>query len=180
MHEEALEILPALRRALGVERPVLVGHSTGASMALIHAGMPESDVAGLVVMAPLTFVEPFNLDSIRNARTVYATTEMRAKLARYHDDVDHVFFGWNDIWLHPDFASWSIEKELAGIRCPIVAILGEDDEYSTPAQIAAIERYALNAASFHDLRLADCRHSPHRDQPAIVIQTIARAVEDLN
>lgn len=180
MHEEALEILPALRRALGVERPVLVGHSTGASMALIHASMPESDVAGLVVMAPLTFVEAFNLDSIRNARTVYATTEMRAKLARYHDDVDHVFFGWNDIWLHPDFASWSIEKELSGIRCPIVAILGEDDEYSTPAQIAAIERNAVNAASFHDLRLADCRHSPQRDQPAIVIETIARAVEDVN
>jgi pimeloyl-ACP methyl ester carboxylesterase len=105
---------------------------------------------------------------------------MRAKLARYHDDADHVFVGWNDIWLHPDFAAWSIEKEIAGIRCPIVAILGEDDEYSTPAQVAAIERNAVNAASFHDLRLADCRHSPQRDQPAIVIETIARAVEDVN
>lgn len=179
MHEEALEILPALRRALHVERPVLVGHSTGASMALIHAAQHDSDVAALVVMAPLVFVEPFNVDSIRRARTLYATTEMRKKLARYHDDVDAVFWGWNDIWLHPDFASWSIEDELAGIRCAILAILGEDDEYSTPAQIAALERDAVNAASFDFLRLADCRHSPHRDQPAIVVEAIGRAVDEV-
>ena len=126
------------------------------------------------------FVEAFNLESIRGARTVYATTEMRAKLARYHDDVDHVFFGWNDIWLHPDFASWSIERELAGIRAPIVAILGEDDEYSTPAQIAAIEANAVNAASFHFLRLADCRHSPHRDQPDAVLDALVRFVDRLS
>ena len=179
MHEEALEIFPALRAALGIERPVLVGHSTGASMALIHAGAPASDVAGLVVMAPLTFVEEFNLDSIRNAKTVYATSELREKLARYHDDVDGVFWGWNEIWLHPDFRSWSIESDLPGIRCPILAVLGEDDEYSTPAQIAAVERHAVNAASFDYLRLADCRHSPHRDQPAIVIEAIGRVLDEL-
>jgi pimeloyl-ACP methyl ester carboxylesterase len=179
MHEEALGILPALRAALGVERPVLVGHSTGASMALIHAAARGSDVAGLVVMAPLAFVEEFNLDSIRNARATYATTEMREKLARYHDDVDGVFWGWNDIWLHPDFKSWSITRDLGGIRCPILAILGEDDEYSTPAQVAAIERHAIHAASFDFLRLADCRHSPHRDQPDVVIEAIGRFVDGI-
>ena len=179
MHEEALEILPALRAALRIERPVLVGHSTGASMALIHAGAAGSDVVGLVAMAPLVFVEEFNLDSIRSARTIYATTEMREKLARYHDDVDGVFWGWNDIWLHPDFKSWSIAQDLAGIRCPILAILGEDDEYSTPAQVAAIECHAARAASFDFLRLADCRHSPHRDQADVVVEAIARFVDGI-
>ncbi len=179
MHDEALEILPALRAALRIEQPVLVGHSTGASMALIHAGTRDCDVAGLVVMAPLAFVEEFNLATIRKAKAVFAATGMREKLARYHDDVDGVFWGWNDIWLHPDFAAWSIAADLAGVRCPILAILGEDDEYSTPAQIAAVERHAVHAASFDFLKLADCRHAPHRDQPAIVIEAIARFIDDL-
>jgi len=177
MHEEALQILPALRHALGIREPVLVGHSTGASMALIHAAQPGSDVRGVVAMAPLVFVEESNLASIRNAQTVYATTDMREKLARYHDDVDRVFWGWNDIWLHPDFSTWSIERDLATMRCPILAILGDDDEYSTPAQVAALERAAAGAASFDYLKLADCRHAPHRDQPTIVVEAIARFVD---
>jgi pimeloyl-ACP methyl ester carboxylesterase len=179
MHDEALELFSALRAALDVAGPVLIGHSTGASMALIHAGAPGSDVVGVVAMAPLVFVEAFNLDSIRRAQTLYADTDMRAKLARHHDDVDGVFFGWNDIWLHPDFASWSIRDDLAGVRCPILAILGDDDEYSTAAQIDAIAQHATAAESFDDLKLADCRHSPHRDQPAIVTEAIVRFVDNL-
>jgi len=179
MHDEALQIFPALRSALAIERPVLIGHSTGGSMALIHAGDGRWDVAGLVLMAPLTFVEEFNLDSIRAAKTLYETTDMRSKLARYHDDVDGVFWGWNDIWLHPDFKSWSIAGDLAGIGCPILAILGEDDEYSTTAQIDVIAANARRAASFDFLRLADCRHSPHRDQTPIVIEAISRFLDDL-
>jgi pimeloyl-ACP methyl ester carboxylesterase len=179
MHEEALELFPALRAALDIAAPVLIGHSTGASMALIHAGAAGSDVAGVVAMAPLAFVEAFNLDSIRRAKTLYATTDMRERLSRHHDDVDGVFFGWNDIWLHPDFASWSIRDDLAGIRCPILAILGEDDEYSTAAQIDAIAQHAAQAESFDYLRLADCRHAPQRDQPAIVTEAIVRFVDNL-
>jgi len=177
MHEEALEILPALRAALAIEQPVLVGHSTGASMALIHAGAGQWDVAGLVVMAPLVFVEESNLDSIRRSKQAYETTKMRELLARYHDDVDAVFWGWRDIWLHPDFRHWSIAGDLAGVRCPVLAILGEEDEYSTSSQIDAIRRHAHNAASFDFLRLADCRHSPHRDQPAVVIEAIMRFLD---
>jgi pimeloyl-ACP methyl ester carboxylesterase len=178
MHEEALDILPDLRRALGLSQPVLVGHSTGASIALIHAATPGSDVLGVVALAPLAFVEEFNLASIRKARDLFATTDMRRKLARHHDDVDGVFWGWNDIWLYPDFQSWSIAADVARVRCPILAILGEDDEYSTPAQIAAIQRNAANA-SFDYLQLADCRHSPHRDQAGIVIEAIVRFLDDL-
>ena len=179
MHDEALHVLPALRDALRIERPVLIGHSTGASMALIHAGAGRWNVAGLVVMAPLTFVEASNLESIRDAKRLYETTEMREKLARHHDDVDAVFWGWRDIWLHPDFRTWSIADDLTGIRCPILAILGDEDEYSTPAQIEMIERCATGAASFDFLKLADCRHAPHRDQQDVVIEAIVRFVADL-
>ena len=179
MHEEALAILPALRVALAIAEPVLVGHSTGASMALIHAAQDESDVRGVVAMAPLVFVEEFNLESIRKARSLYAQTDLRARLARHHDDVDAVFWGWNDIWLSPDFRTWSIEADLESLRCPILAILGEDDEYSTQAQIDALERGAANAASFDYLRLADCRHAPHRDQPGVVVDAIVRFLDAL-
>jgi pimeloyl-ACP methyl ester carboxylesterase len=179
MHEEALEILPALRAALGIARPVLVGHSTGASMALIHAGRPESDVAGVVAMAPLTFVEEFNLDSIRAAKLRYTTTGMREKLARYHDDADAVFHGWTGIWLHPEFSRWSIAADLVGIRCPILAILGDEDPYSTPAQISAIERNAVDAARLERITLSACGHSPHRDEPDAVIAAIVRFVAEL-
>ncbi|MGE5087633.1 MAG: alpha/beta fold hydrolase [Candidatus Levyibacteriota bacterium] len=179
MHEEALEILPALRAALEIEAPVLIGHSTGASMALIHAGAAGSDVAGVVAMAPLVYVEQSNLDSIRAAQEIYRTTDMREKLARYHDDVDAVFWGWNDIWLDPAFGSWSIADDLRGIRCPILAILGDDDEYSTLAQIDAIRRNAAGAAGLDFLNLADCRHSPHRDQPSTVVDAIGRFVDVL-
>ena len=178
MHEEALAILPALRDALGVSGAVLIGHSTGASMALIHASQPQADVRGVVAMAPLIFVEASNVASIRHAKWLYLTTNMREKLMRHHDDVEAVFMGWHDIWVHPDFRTWSIEADLADIRCPVLAILGDDDEYSTPAQIAALERGAANVASFDYLKLADCRHAPHRDQPEVVLDAIARFVEE--
>ena len=177
MHDEAVNILPEIRTRLAIERPVLIGHSTGASMALIHAGQEGSDVAGLVAMAPLTFVEEFNLDSIRRARDVYRSTDMRQRLAQYHDDVDGVFWGWNDIWLNPDFKSWGIADQLACIRCPILAVLGDDDEYCTPAQIEEIRRKAVKAARIDVLRLAHCGHSPHRDQTKIVIEAIARFID---
>ena len=164
MHDEGERILPALREALGIERPLLAGHSTGASMALIHAGMPGSDVAGVVAMAPLTFVEDSNLTSIRAMGDVYRTTDLRAKLARHHDDVDGVFWGWNDIWLDPAFRDWNIAGDMARIRCPILGLLGEADEYSTRAQIALIPRSAVHAP-WAFLPLARCGHAPHRDRP---------------
>jgi pimeloyl-ACP methyl ester carboxylesterase len=177
MHDEALQVIPALREALAIERPVLIGHSTGASMALIHAGAGRWPVEGVVAMAPLCFVEEFNLDSIRKAREVFATTDLGHRLSRHHDDAARVFWSWNDIWLDPDFRTWTIEDYLPGIRCPILAVLGEDDEYSTPAQIELIAARAVHACDVELLRLADCRHSPHKDQPAAVIDAVALFLE---
>lgn len=179
VHEEALEVIPRLRDAMDIGRPVLVGHSTGASMALVHAGAGRWPVAGVVAMAPLTDVQDSNAQSIRRAREIYETTAWREKLARHHDDVDAVFYGWNDTWLRPDFRSWNLREDLAGIRAPILAILGRGDEYATPDQVETIRECATRAASFAFLHLDDCGHAPHRDRPTEVLAAVERLLGGL-
>jgi pimeloyl-ACP methyl ester carboxylesterase len=176
MHDEALRELPALLDALGVAHPVLVGHSDGASIALIHAGAGVRPVRALVAMAPHVMVEDLSIASIAAAKVAYETTDLRHRLARYHDDVDGAFWGWNRIWLDPAFRDWSIEPDLPGIACPMLVIQGEDDEYGTMEQV---RRIAAAAADVDTLALSDCRHSPHKDQPEAVIEAITRFVDRL-
>ncbi len=170
MHDEALRALPRLLDALDVKAPILLGHSDGGSIALIHAGGTRRDVTALILMAPHVMVEDISVASIAQAKVAYQTTSLREKLGRYHADVDSAFWGWNDIWLDPAFRAWNIEEYLPGIRCPVLAIQGEDDEYGTMEQV---ERIARQARDVDVVKLADCRHSPHRDQPAAVLDAIA-------
>jgi pimeloyl-ACP methyl ester carboxylesterase len=174
MHEEALDTLPALLAEFGIAEPVLIGHSDGASIALIHAGARRWPVRGLVLEAPHVFVEDVTVTSIAGATEAWRTTDLRQRLARYHDDVDGAFMGWNDIWLHPDFRAWNIEAELPRIDCPVMVIQGADDEYGTKAQLHAIERQVRGPVEL--LLLPDCKHSPHRDQPEATLAAIARFV----
>ncbi len=176
MHAQAREVLPAFLEAIGVDSrndpPWLIGHSDGASIALIHAAAFPKRLAGLVVLAPHVFVENLSIESITRARETYVTTDtqdtgLRVKLARYHQDPDSAFWGWNDIWLDPDFRSWNIEALLQEITRPILAVQGEDDEYGTMAQLDSIAREVPHAQL---LKLAACGHSPQRDQPQRVIQ----------
>lgn len=169
MHQEALIVLPAFLDALKIEKPILFGHSDGASIALIHAGGNGRPVGALIVMAPHVLVEDVSIISIAAAKVAYLTTDLRARLARYHDDVDGAFWGWNDIWLSPAFRSWNIEQYLSRIRCGVLAIQGEDDEYGTMQQI---ERIAQGAPEVSLMRLEKCRHSPHRDQPEAVLTAV--------
>jgi pimeloyl-ACP methyl ester carboxylesterase len=166
MHDEALVHLPEFLDRLAIERPILFGHSDGGSIALIYAARSGRSVAGIVALAPHVMVEDISVSSIRAAKVTYETTNLREKLARHHDDVDGVFWGWNDIWLHPDFRSWNIEADLPRIACPILAIQGEQDEYGSMQQI---DRIASAAPNVELLRLDQCRHSPHRDQPDAVL-----------
>lgn len=174
MHDEALAALPELLDALGIARPILVGHSDGASIALIHAGGSDRPVTGLIAMAPHVIVEDVSIASIAAARDAYAATDLRARLARYHADVDGAFRGWNDVWLHPDFRAWNIGEYLPRIRCPVLAIQGKDDEYGTMEQL---KRIVEAVPDVELVKLEDCRHSPHRDQPEAVIEAIARFVD---
>ncbi|HEX5461477.1 MAG TPA: alpha/beta hydrolase [Steroidobacteraceae bacterium] len=170
MHDEALIVLPELLDELGIAEPVLFGHSDGASIALIHAGGSSRPVAGIVAMAPHVMVEEISVASIAEARNSYRATDLRTRLARYHRDVDGAFWGWNDVWLSRKFRAWSIEEYLPRITCPILAIQGEDDEYGTMEQV---ERIARSVPGTRVVKLRTCGHSPHRDQPAIVLDEAA-------
>jgi pimeloyl-ACP methyl ester carboxylesterase len=169
MHRQAREVLPALLATLGVQRPWLFGHSDGGSIALLHAAAFPDAVRGAIVLAPHILVEDVSVLSIAQAREAYLHTDLKQRLARYHDDVDSAFRGWNDIWLDPAFRAWSIEQEIAAIRCPVLAIQGLDDEYGTLEQIRGIARRVPQARL---LELAQCGHSPHKDQPEAVIGAV--------
>lgn len=173
MHREGEEMLPALVAALGIDQPILIGHSDGGSIALICAGAhPELPLA-VAVMAPHEFVEEETLAGIRAARHVWQETDWPHKLARYHRDAPRVFSDWNDCWLSPAFRDWNIEEYLPKIACPVLAIQGEDDEYATMRQIDVI---ADKVPGTQLLKLAKCGHSPQRDQEAAVLDALAAFV----
>jgi pimeloyl-ACP methyl ester carboxylesterase len=177
MHRQAHEVLPALLDALGIdtraEPPWLLGHSDGGSIALLHAARYPDRVAGAVVVAPHIVVEDLSVASIEQARIAYETTDLRTRLSKYHDDPDSAFWGWNRIWLHPPFRAWSIEAEIAAITCPLLAVQGLDDEYGTLEQIRGIARRVPQARL---LEIPACGHSPHRDQPQVLIDAVVRFV----
>lgn len=174
MHREGEEMLPALVAALGIERPLLIGHSDGGSIALIFAGAFPEVPLGVAVMAPHEFVEEVTLAGIGEARTAWQTTDMPKKLARYHhEQTERVFLDWNDTWLSPAFRDWNIEACLPQIRCPVLAIQGADDEYATMRQIDVI---AERVPGTQLLKLANCGHSPHRDQEDAVLAALAAFV----
>jgi pimeloyl-ACP methyl ester carboxylesterase len=178
MHRHAHDVLPALLDALDAPPTyALFGHSDGGSIALIHAGDQPERVSRAIVLAPHIIVETLSVASIAATRETYLSTDFKDKLARHHGDVESAFWGWNDIWLDPDFARWSIESLLPRIRCPVLAIQGENDEYGTMAQIDGIAD-ALPAGQCRLLKLADCRHSPHRDQPQAVIDATRAFLAD--
>ena len=171
LHRQAFEVLPALLQALGVDAandpPWLLGHSDGGSIALLYAAQFPERVAGAMVLAPHILVEDVAVASIELARQAYEKSDLRQRLARYHDDPDSAFWGWNRIWLHPPFRQWSIVDEIGGIRCPLLAVQGLDDEYGTLAQIHGI---AQRVPQTELLALADCGHSPQRDQSSALIE----------
>ncbi|GEO41703.1 alpha/beta hydrolase [Skermanella aerolata] len=177
LHHEALEVLPAVLDACGVADPILIGHSDGASIALLAAGAGVVPVRGAVVMAPHVFVEDITIAGIEKAATAWKEGGLARALARYHTDPEGAFRGWNEAWLSPEFRAWNIEEYLPSIRCPLLAIQGVDDEYATLAQIDAIERQVTGPFERQDL--ADCRHTPWRDQPDPVAAAIAHFVASL-
>jgi len=178
MHDEALEMLPATLAALGIGRPVLVGHSDGGSIALIHAGAFPGQISGVAVMAPHLWVEEEALAGIRQAGQVWESTDWPAKLGRYHRDGQRVFHDWHDTWLSAEFRDWNIESCLPQITVPVLAIQGEDDEYATLRQIEAIAEQVPGEVEL--LKLADCRHSPHRDQPEAVLKALGHYIERIS
>lgn len=177
MHIEAEQYLPKLLDALNIENPILVGHSDGASIALIYAGAEIAPVRAVIVEAPHVFCEEISVNSIAQVKTLFESTDLKDKLARHHADPTGAFYGWNDAWLKPEFMGWNIESYLPGITCPVLAIQGRNDEYGTMAQIEAIESGVGGAVS--KVILDDCGHSPHRDKEDQVLQAMSSYIKSL-
>jgi pimeloyl-ACP methyl ester carboxylesterase len=175
MHEEALEVLPEVLRAAGIERPVLVGHSDGASIALIYAS--EHPVSGLALMAPHVFVEDICVEAIRGTRVAYQRDGLRERMARHHDDPDAAFYGWNDVWLDPEFREWTIEADARGLTAPLLLMQGADDPYGTLEQIDRIR--AGVRGPVERVVLEDTGHSPHVERPDVVVAAVAEFVARL-
>jgi pimeloyl-ACP methyl ester carboxylesterase len=171
MHHEAEAVLPEILRQAGIERPVLLGHSDGASIAILYAAMYPDSPAGLILEAPHVFVEDISVASIAQTRVLYQETDLPEKLGRYHDHADSLFWGWNNIWLDRAFRAWNIESFLDRIRCPVLALQGAQDEYGTTKQIEAIQR-RIPAASA--IVLDDCKHAPHRDRTDATLSAIEK------
>ena len=133
---------------------------------MIFAGAFPDVPAGVIAMAPHAFVEEETLAGISAVKAAWTATDLPHKLARHHADAPRVFAEWNETWLAPAFRDWSIEEYLPAIRCPVLAIQGEDDEYATMRQIDIIAEQVPDTML---LKLSHCGHSPHRDQPALVL-----------
>jgi len=177
MHEEALVALPRVLETLGVERPILVGESDGASIAILAAAESVPGARGLILEAPHVFVEPVCLRTIESARRAFERGDLRAALARHHaTDVEATFQGWADVWLDPGFEAWNIVEALARVSAPVLAIQGEDDPYGTLRQVETVA--ASSAGYVKLLVLKDCGHSPHREKTDRTLEAMGSFVRD--
>jgi pimeloyl-ACP methyl ester carboxylesterase len=172
MQIEAFDVLPKLLETIGFRRGLLLGHSDGASIAAIYAGSRQDHrVRGIALIAPHFIVENISVKSIAEIKTAYETTELRAKLARWHKDVDNAFYGWNGAWLDPKFRDWDISEYLAYIRVPVAVIQGERDQYGTMRQVEIAKEECYCPVDVTEVPGAG--HSPHREAPAATLDAIS-------
>jgi pimeloyl-ACP methyl ester carboxylesterase len=172
MHDEADLVLPRMLERFEISDPIIVGHSDGASIALLYAGAGRP-VRALVLLAPHVFVEDRSIEGIERARAEYAA-DLAGRMARHHDDADATFYGWNDVWLSPEFRSWNIEDRLGGITGPVLLVQGAADPYGTLAQLDAIERGVPGPCE--RLVLPGVRHAPHLEAPAETLAAVTRFI----
>ena len=173
MQDEARDVLPRVLDAADIRQSILVGHSDGGSIAAAYAGTArDKRLRGVVTIAAHFFVEELNLAAIRRIRGEYEQGGLRERLGRYHRDVDVAFHGWNNSWLHPDFAQFDLTPEVAGITVPILAMQGTDDPYGTAAQLDALRCHAR--APLETALIPGARHAPHLEAKEATLAAIAR------
>jgi pimeloyl-ACP methyl ester carboxylesterase len=170
--QEARDVLPKVLAMAGIRRPLIIGHGDGASIALLHAALPDADVAGLVLIAPYVFVEEQMRSHIERLRRRYGRTDLKERLAKYHDHVDDAFLGWAHAWLDPTFRHWSADGQIRSIKAPMLLVQGLKDPFGTVAHIERIS--ALAAGNVERLVLPQAEHAPHYDSEATVIDAVAQ------
>jgi pimeloyl-ACP methyl ester carboxylesterase len=172
-HREALEMLPQLLAALGLSQPLLVGHSDGASIALVHAS--QHPVSGLALLAPHVFVEDAGLDAIRATRRSYEVEDLRERMLKHHDDPDAAFWGWCDMWLDPAFRSWDLGADVRRVTAPLLLIQGSEDPYGT---LEHVDRIAAGTRGPVTRVVLSGGHSPHLEHPEAVVGAVAEFASD--
>jgi pimeloyl-ACP methyl ester carboxylesterase len=177
LEREALDTLPEVLACQGIERPVLVGHSDGATIALIYAAAHPAAVSALLLEAPHVFVEDVTVKGIEVAQAAFVAGRLRERLAPYHTDVDATFRGWADAWTDPRFRALDVTRSLPAIRAPVLVIQGEQDQYGTAAQVEAIRRGVTGRVEVH--LLPACGHAPHVEQRDVVLDTMERFLAPL-
>ncbi|MBM4185790.1 MAG: alpha/beta hydrolase [Gemmatimonadetes bacterium] len=178
LDHEATKVLPQVLEAIGFERGILLGHSDGASIATIYAGSHQDHrIRGLVLIAPHFFVEDVSVAAAAEARAAYETGDLKARLARHHDDVENAFRGWNDVWLDPRFRTWDIQEAIGYIRVPILIVQGSRDQYGTVEQLRSAEEESYCPVEVR--LLDDAGHAPHLDQPEAVLRSVTDFVRNL-
>jgi len=172
MQREATEVLPKLLDAIGFKRGIVLGHSDGATIAAYYAGsVQDHRVRGLILMAPHFFMEAGNIAAIKKTVETYQTTDLRARLARHHADVDAAFRGWSGAWLDPGFASFDTTDALAYVRVPMLIIQGAADPYGTIAQARVAEQECY--CPVETLLMPGVGHAPHRENPEETLSAVA-------
>lgn len=176
--EAEAQVLRRLLDALEIDSAVLFGHSDGGSIALIAAAMEPARIAAVVTEGAHVFVEDVTLRGIREAQESLGTTDLAQRLARYHGDkVPALTAAWIDTWLSPAFRSWNIERYLPDIRCPVLVMQGEQDEFGTVEQVNAIVRGV--GARAKSLMIPDIGHTPHREARETVLEAASAFVAAL-
>ena len=179
MHDEAREVLPEVLDAIGLRHGVLLGHSDGASIAAIYAGIQaDPRLRGLILIAPHFFTEPQALASIAEAKVAYETGDLRLRLGMFHEDVEAAFRGWNDAWLDPGFESWDLREFLPGIAQPLLLLQGAEDQYGSARQLETARDLAPGPSEL--VLLPECRHAPHLERPEATLAAIRSFLSGLN
>ena len=178
LDHEAFDMLPRMLDMAGIAEPVLVGHSDGATIALLHASLPQSPSRAIVVEAPHIFVEDQTVAGIETAAIEYQTTKLRERLIRHHGgNTDNVFKAWADTWRKPAFRAWNCEHRLPAIRCPTLLVQGIDDEYGTPRQVERIRDQVSGPVEM--ALIPACGHFPHQEKTDATLAVMERFIAAL-
>ena len=174
---EALEVLPSVLERMNVDEYFLLGHSDGASIAIIYAGSkPRLNLKGLILLSPHLATEEKCVHQIQKAASSYNSGKLRMQLRKYHgDNTDCAFLGWSGVWLNRLFIDWNIEEYLPGINRPLLTFRGADDPYNTPWHVETIRQTVSGSVVHYELQGSG--HSPHVDASEIVMNSIGDFVK---
>ena len=170
----ALEVQAGLQPVLdqlGIDDATLIGHSVGGGMGVYAAAQMPQRVRALITIAAQAFPEDRTLQAIAEARVQFQEEVQLARLRKYHGDKARwVVDAWTESWLSPAFAQWHLREALPQVRCPVLALHGQQDEYGTDVHPEIIT--TLCAGPSRMVLMPDTHHLPHRERPQEVIDQI--------